>query len=406
MTKTPLEKLENHSAVDKEAVKEYVKLGRIQNPEGVVKWVDNGVEFETAVQIAELPCDVPAEIGERIAKLGRETLRYDVQLTECMPVTCSLCHDELYKLPHEDYYVFVNDSGEWMSSWIRSDITPPEDVDVSRYLPVEYICDESSIDAALVEVDGEKEGVVCGVCNENGTGLSIDASVKKYVRAFHGKHQRVTQFSQIPTTSVVRHDWHLLNEKRNTSRENLWSEVGDVFPFGGQYSMELFEAYTGLLDVSFREYLNDENWGVIAVDDVFTYGDDVDKVITDIDTVIFDDEKNNSGITHGEERQERQQIQRENDVKYTMAHWGERETAISGIEFPYAVNKAREIWCHEDNRLRILDQLLMECLENVDKTTASLAYEERINEKNTPGTSEAMRSEYYDVVKRPSRGGK
>jgi len=290
----------------------------------------------------------------------------------------------------------MNNTGEWMSSWVKNNVSPPDDAKTNRYLPVKYIRDKSSIDAALIEVDREKEGVVCGICNENGTGLSTDTPAKKYVRAFHGEHDRATQFSQIPTTSVFRHDWYLLNENQITPQGNQWNEVSDVLPFGGAYSIELFQAYSRMLDVSFREYLNDKEWVILDADNVLTYGSRVNDVFNSVDMDVFDKMGNRSNRKTHSERKE--QMKKQNTVNEVIGQWGERETATPGIDFQYAVDSAREIWCHRYNQLRILDQLLMEWLERIGETKKSVAYEKRIDEGNTPGTSKEMKKTYYEMI--------
>lgn len=399
MTDTSIERLEAHAQTDEEEIKNLLRLGKIQHPTGVLQWINDGFDIDTAIGIQTLPNDVPNTIAEYIAKHDSEWLRDHTKLKECMEVRCSVCHEVLYRIEciqtgiRNSHMLFVNDSEEWMTTWNHDEINVPEDANTDRCLTAEYITDCSAM--GLIEVDNSKEGVVCGVCSANGTGRTPTTSVKKYIRAFDGNNTRATQFACIPTTTVIRHDWYYLNGSNKTPSGNRWNEPGDVFPFGGAYSLELFRAYAGTHEKSLREYLDDQNWVVLCVDDIIAYADAMNELVDECDTSLIDDLEDNEPITHDETMNIRSVRKKIEDMIETM---GSNDEAIPIIDFTYAVDKGREMWCDKSNRLRLLDEMLRHAFNKLDKTEAELTYEELITNEETPGTSKAVEDTYYSQV--------
>jgi hypothetical protein len=405
-----LKELKQHEEVDEKRVEEFVRLGKITDVEKTLSWLQEGVDIETAMKVTALPCSIPNDIAEAISKLRFQNISQYISLSGCEEVTCSLCDNTLFKFPCSDFTTFLSTTGsEWM---VWGDVSEAENrfTHDAGWMTVRYIDDVTNLNRVFVETNSQRENVICGVCTENGTGMSIrDIAPDKYVRGFDAKRSRVTQFSQIVGTTVMRDDWYLLNEQQQNSNRsrslkgNEWNEVSDVIPFGGEYSTELYEVFAGEGNESLREYLHRHGWTVVQPDDVIAYSEEMHELLggveesIDFRLILSDDETINS-VGH------RDRVEREmrNNIKRMMGEWGGKTTGV--VDCRYVVNKGKEIWCDAEDKYRVLDEMLMWVFEEVGMNDESLTIEKMINEEETPGTSEVVVEKYKRAVS--GEGGK
>lgn len=309
----------------------------IEDPVSVLYWTDADGDFKMAVHVQGLPMETPVQVARGLYEAGYDLLAFEVNTAEPEVIECAGCGQELYE--------FEQSSGGYTERfWIS-------EYGEHMYDEVEFLSDPSA--PPYWNADPNGPYIACTACHHDGIVDTYHVSLREdtgeyALRGFHPQGGMTQYTTGGDCGTVVRDDWYWFSMD---DRQNIWRDMGDVFPWK---ATEFMSAYLNI-EGTLSEFIDDHDYVEVSAADVASFSQQPS--MPDVAKLRHD--KSARWLTGDMKR-----------LIEVVEGWANETEPHPDFNFDHAylIIKGKSILCHEDDADKVRLTLLEQTLSKLDRT--------------------------------------